>query len=203
MVRRWLYAAPIVLFFGAFALLTGCSTMKPQDFANTTPRFVVEEYFAGKTKAWGIFEDRFGNLRRDFIVEITGTWDGKILTLDEDFTYSDGEKDRRIWTIVKKDEHTYEGRAADVVGIATGLAYGKALNWRYDLNLKVGDGTWRVAFNDWMFLADKDTLINRARVSKFGIEIGEVTLFFRKEPAAAQRTGALEPWAGQGVAAAQ
>lgn len=203
MVRRWLYAAPIILFFGTFALLTGCSTMKPQDFANTTPRFVVEEYFAGKTKAWGIFEDRFGTLRRDFIVEITGTWDGKTLTLDEDFTYSDGEKDRRIWSIVKKDEHTYEGRAGDVVGTATGLAYGKALNWRYDLDLKVGDGTWRVAFNDWMFLADKDTLINRARVTKFGLEIGQVTLFFRKEPAAAHRSQALEPWSPAGIAAAQ
>ncbi|MFY8106801.1 MAG: DUF3833 domain-containing protein [Elstera sp.] len=177
--------------------------MKPQDFANTTPRFVVEEYFAGKTKAWGIFEDRFGTLRRDFIVEITGTWDGKTLVLDEDFTYSDGEKDRRVWSIVKKDEHTYEGTAADVVGTATGLSYGKALNWRYDLNLKVGDGTWRVAFDDWMFLADKDTLINRARVSKFGVEIGQVTLFFRKEPSAVQRSDALDPWSGQGIAAAQ
>lgn len=177
--------------------------MKPQDFANTKPRFVVEDYFNGRTKAWGIFEDRFGNLRRDFVVDITGTWDGKTLTLDEDFTYGDGEKDRRVWTIEKKDEHTYEGRADDVVGTATGVAYGKALNWRYDLNLKVGDGTWRVTFNDWMFLADRETLINRARVSKFGIEIGEVTLFFRKEPATAQRSQTMTPWSDQVHVAAQ
>jgi hypothetical protein len=159
--------------------------MKPQDFENSTPTLRIEEYFAGKTRAWGIFEDRFGTLRRDFIVDITGTWDEttQTLTLDEDFTYSDGEKDRRIWTIRKIDRHTYSGTAGDIIGSASGEAYGKALNWRYTMDLKVGEGSWRVNFDDWMFLADSETLINRARVSKFGIDIGEVSLFFRKEAA--------------------
>ena len=40
--------------------LTGCMTMKPSNFANETPKFVLEDYFDGKTRAWGIFEDRFG-----------------------------------------------------------------------------------------------------------------------------------------------
>lgn len=164
--------------------------MKPQDFAGSGPTLVLEEYFAGRTKAWGIFEDRFGNLRRDFIVEIDGTWNGEILTLNEEFYYSDGERDRRIWSIRKLDQHRYEGTAGDVVGTAEGLAYGKALNWRYTMDLKVGDGAWRVKFDDWMFLADKDTLINRAKVSKFGLEIGEVTLFFRKESATSAATRA-------------
>jgi len=162
-------------------LLSGCTTMKPIDFKDAEPRLVLEEYFAGKTRAWGLFEDRFGKVRRQFIVDITGTWDGGELTLDERFQYNDGERDRRVWKIRKTGEHSYEGRAGDVIGIAAGEAYGNALNWRYDMDLKVGDGTLRVHFNDWMFLQTSGVLINRARVSKFGIEIGEVTLAFVKD----------------------
>jgi hypothetical protein len=154
--------------------------MQPKDFAETTPRLVIEEYFAGETRAWGIFEDRFGDLRRQFVVDITGSWDGRQLVLDENFRYSDGETDERIWRITKLDEHRYEGRADAVVGTASGVAYGNALNWRYDLDLKVGDGTWRVHFDDWMFLQPDGVLINRARVRKWGIEIGEVTIVFSK-----------------------
>ena len=164
----------------ALLVLSGCTNMKPTDFSGTTPQLRIEEYFAGHTRAWGIFEDRFGNLRRQFVVDIDGKWDGETLVLDERFLYSDGEKDRRVWTIRKIDAHRYEGQAADVIGVAVGEAYGNALNWRYDMDLKVGEGTLRVHFNDWMFLQESGVLVNRARVSKFGIEIGEVTLFFQK-----------------------
>lgn len=157
--------------------------MTPEQFDGREPRLLIEEYFAGNTRAWGIFVDRFGNLRRDFVVDIEGTWDGEQLTLVEDFVYSDGETEQRIWTITKLDEHRYEGTAADVIGQAEGVSYGNALNWRYTLALKVGESTWNVNFDDWMFLQPDDVLFNRARVSKFGLDIGEVTIFFQKMPA--------------------
>lgn len=167
-------------------LLAGCSPMKPEDFAGSEPRLAVEEYFQGRTRAWGMFQDRFGTVRRQFTVDIDGAWDGTTLTLTEDFSYSDGEKERRVWRIVRKGEHEYEGTAADVEGVATGVAYGQALNWAYTLRLKVGGDTWRVRFDDWMFLMPDDKMINRATVSKFGIAIGEVTIFFSKDRGAAR-----------------
>lgn len=171
--------------------------MQTQDFMNAQPRLVLEDYFQGKTRAWGIFEDRFGDLRRQFVVDITGTWDGRELMLDERFRYSDGQLDQRIWRITKLDEHRYEGRAADVVGTATGSAYGNAANWRYNLDLKVGDGTWRVAFDDWMFLQPDGVLINRARVRKWGFEIGEVTIVFSR-PESRPPTNGIEKSAPAG-----
>jgi hypothetical protein len=161
-------------------VLSGCTIMEPTDFSNTKPVLQIEKYFVGQTRAWGIFEDRFGNLRRQFVVDIQGNWDGENLVLDEKFRYSDGETDRRIWSIKKVDEHRYEGTAGDVIGVAVGKAHGNALNWRYDMDMKVGEGTLRVHFNDWMYLQPSGVLVNRARVSKFGIEIGEVSLFFQK-----------------------
>ena len=155
--------------------------MKPTDFRDTQPRLLLEEYFRGSTQASGIFEDRLGTLRRQFIVEIDGTWDGRQLVLDERFYYGDGETDNRIWTIDKTGDHTYEGRADDVIGVAQGESYGNALNWQYNMRLKFGSGTMRVHFSDWMFLQPTGVLLNRARVTKFGVEIGAVTLSFSNQ----------------------
>lgn len=169
------------------AAMTGCSSMKPQDFANRRPELHIEEYFAGHTRAWGLFEDRLGTVRREFAVDIAGTWDGRELVLDENFTYSDGETERRVWNITKTGPATYEGRAADVIGTAAGEAAGNALQWSYDMNLKVGGGTWRVRFDDWMFLQPDGVLLNRAHVYRWGVWVGTVSIFFQPQarPAAA------------------
>ena len=163
--------------------LTGCMTMKPADFADAQPKMVLEEYFAGHTRAWGLFEDRFGNVRRQFTVDIDGDWNGERLVLEESFLYNDGETDHRTWTIVKAPDGTYRGTAGDVVGTARGEASGNALNWCYQMDLKMGDGRLRVSFNDWMFRQQDGVVINRARVAKWGVELGQVTLFFLKPPA--------------------
>ncbi len=181
-------------------LISGCTSMKPVEFRDSTPALVLEEYFVGETRAWGLFEDRFGRLRRQFTVDIEGSWDGSLLVLDERFVFSDGDRDRRVWRITKTGPNSYEGRADDVVGVAHGEAYGNALNWRYQMDLKVGDGTVRVHFNDWMFLQPSGVLLNRARVSKLGIEIGEVTLAFMK-PGVAARAAASRLSTGSTAAA--
>ena len=158
-------------------------TMKVSNFKNENPKFVLEEYFNGKTKAWGIFEDRFGNVKRQFTVDINGEWDGKTLILDEYFLFNDGEKSFRQWRITKKNNGTYEGQADDVIGTATGVSSGNTLNWVYTLNLKMsGDKSLNVKLDDWMFLQPGGVLLNRARMSKFGIEIGQITISFTKQP---------------------
>ena len=168
----------------AVVAMSACgTTMKPEDFADTEPRLRLETFFAGKVQAWGIFEDRFGKVRRQFVVHVDGVWDGRQLVLDEHFVYSDGEKDRRVWTIAKIDDHTYIGTAADVIGTARGRSYGNTLNWSYDMNLRVGDETWKVRFDDWMFLQPGGLLLNRAVVRRWGIEIGTITLAFMRADA--------------------
>jgi hypothetical protein len=154
--------------------------MQPKDFEGTRPHLDLFAYFDGETRAWGIFQDRSGNLQRQFTVDIRGDIVGDELTLTEDFVYADGEIQQRIWRIRRIDEHRYEGRADDVVGTANGLAYGNALNWTYTLRLPYRGREINVKFDDWMFLQADDVLVNRATVSKFGFKVGEVTLFFTK-----------------------
>jgi len=162
------------------ALITGCGTMNPRDFENSAQQLDLFEYFAGETRAWGIFEDRFNRLRRQFTVDIYGRVNGDTLVLEEYFTYADGERQERTWTIRRLGEHRYSGTAGDVIGEASGETYGNALHWNYQLDLKVGDRNVKVAFDDWMFLQPDGVLMNRARIKKFGIGLGTVTLAFMK-----------------------
>ena len=68
-----------------------------------------------------------------------------------------------------------------MVGEAIGEVAGNALRWRYRLNLPVDGSVHEVSFDDWMYLMDEDTLINRSSMTKFGVEWGQVTLFFRRQ----------------------
>jgi|TARA_B100000214_G_scaffold33669_1_gene21395 hypothetical protein len=154
--------------------------MNIEKFKGSQPTLTLEDYFEGKTEAWGMFHDRFGNLKRTFKVDITGTIESNTLTLDEKFLYDDGEQDSRVWTIKILGNNQYSGTASDVVGEATGISEGNALNWKYKLNLKVGDSTILVDFDDWMFLQDRNILMNRAEVKKWGLNIGVVSITFLK-----------------------
>ena len=65
-------------------------------------------------------------------------------------------------------------------GTARGVQFGNGLNWSYAMMLKVGDDHWKVRFDDWMFLQPGGVIINRAVVLRWGIEIGTVTIAFRR-----------------------
>ena len=172
-----------LLFLLSFSIfnLSGCSNMSVEHYQNNTPHLILEDYFLGQTHAWGLFQNRGGQVERQFTVDILGTMVDGDLVLEEDFVYADGTLDRRVWTISKIDEHHYEGRADDVIGHATGIAYGNALNWSYTLDLPYKDSTVKVQFDDWMFLHEDGLLINRAKMTKFGIFLGEVTLVFQRK----------------------
>jgi hypothetical protein len=172
----------LILFFSIFTLF-GCSAMDVQDYKNTSPELVLEDYFGGKTKASGVFQDRFGKVRRRFDVDITGTWDkeNQTLKLVEDFVYDDGQTEQRIWKLTKTGDKTFEGYVDGVVGIANGELSGNAFNWHYTFDLPYQGKKLRVKFDDWMFLMpDGKTLFNKASIYKYGIRIGDVYLFFEK-----------------------
>lgn len=160
--------------------LAGCAAVAPQDYARDKPVLDLREYFTGRVDAWGVVQDRSGRILKRMVVEIDGAWKGDTGTLDERFTYADGTKETRVWTI-RKDGNRYTGTAADVVGEARGEAAGNALRWNYVLDARrEGGGTIHLDMDDWMWLVDERTLVNRTTFSKFGIRFGEVTIFFRK-----------------------
>ena len=169
-----------ILSILAALLLAACASPTPHDYASERPALDMKAYFNGKVDGWGMVQDRSGKVTRRMTVEITGTWSGDTGTLDERFTYADGKKEARVWTLRKQGDR-YVGTAPDVVGEAAGEAAGNALRWSYVLEAKRENGdTVKLDMDDWMWLVDERTLVNRTRFSKFGIRFGEVSFFFRK-----------------------
>jgi hypothetical protein len=166
----------------AFTLVLGAcaSAPTPADYAKEQPVLDLRTYFNGTVMAHGLFTDRSGRVVRRFTVEMKCTWVGDEGVLDEAFTYSDGEKQRRVWRLKKLPNGAYTGTADDVVGTARGQAAGNAFQWQYTLRLQVDGKTYEVQFDDWMYLMDERVMLNRAVMSKFGIRLGEVTLSFHK-----------------------
>lgn len=166
------------------ALLFGCAGQQVSQYTNEKPVLELSEYFSGTIDAYGIFTDRSGIVKKRFTVLIKADWkvvDGKkVGTLDESFDYSDGTKQKRIWTLTEVSPGKYIGKADDVVGQANGTSSGNALNWAYTLALPVDGTVYHVQFDDWMYLVTPKVMINKAKMSKFGFELGEVTLSFYK-----------------------
>jgi hypothetical protein len=171
----------VVLMMSSLSLLFGCgTTVTPNDYASEKPVLDLQTYFNGTIDAWGMFQDRSGKVVKRFTVVMRCTWQGDVGTLDEDFTYSDGKKQKRVWTLNKVGPNRYIGSASDVVGEAVGVVSGNALRWQYVLALPVDDQVYNMNFEDWMFQMDDKVMLNRAVMSKFGIRLGEVTLSFTK-----------------------
>jgi len=160
--------------------LWGCSSVKIDEYRAETPVLELRDYFDGTIDAWGMFQDRSGKVVKRFHVLIEASWQGDTGTLDEQFTYSDGTTQRRVWTITRLGPGRYSGRADDVVGEAAGEAAGNALRWRYVLALPVAGKVYHVDFDDWMFLMDDKVMLNRSYMSKWGFDLGEITLTFVK-----------------------
>ena len=170
----------LVAALSSVALLAGCAAPGPETYREQKPALDLLTYFDGTVEAWGQFADRSGEVVKRFKVTIRGRVEDETLVLDEQFSYSDGSKQRRVWTIRRLDAHRYAGTAADVVGEARGELWGNALRWRYVLALEIDGKVWNVDFDDWMYLQDDGVMLNRSEMSKLGVRLGEVMIAFRR-----------------------
>jgi hypothetical protein len=160
--------------------LLGCAGPQVQEYAREQPTLDLRSYLQGCLQAQGIFTDRAGRVVKRFQVRMEGRWQGEEGTLDEHFTYSDGSTQRRVWRLRHLGDGRYTGQADDVVGEASGAQSGNAFHWNYTLALPVDGRVWNVALDDWMFLMDGRTVLNRSAMSKWGFHLGDVTLVFTK-----------------------
>ncbi|MFZ6672838.1 DUF3833 domain-containing protein [Undibacterium sp. Xuan67W] len=170
-----------IALFTAVLLLSSCaSTNDPKLYVAEKPVLELTQFFNGTIDAWGMFQDRSGKIVKRFTVVMRCEWQGDTGTLDEDFTYSDGTRQKRIWTLKKTSAGKFTGTAPDVIGEAQGVVSGNTLHWNYVLALPVDGRIIHVDFDDWMVLMDEKVMLNRAIMSKYGIELGSVTLSFTK-----------------------
>jgi len=154
----------VTICLGLF--LVGCSATI-SDYKSTTPEFDMKTFFDGKLAAYGMVQNRNGEVIRRFRADLIGSWEGNKGLLEEDFFYDDGETQRRVWNLVKHGNNQYSGVASDSVGEATGESQGFAFNWRYTLAIEVDGTTWDIDLNDWIYQLDDSRLINQTEMKTF------------------------------------
>jgi hypothetical protein len=179
MNRRQLLLSGTGTLVGA-ASLVGCAGPSVDDYTNERPLLDLRDYFNGRVDAWGVFTDRNGQVVKRFTVVMNCSWQGDQGVLDEDFVYSDGTQEKRIWRLTHLGDGRYQGTAGDVVGTAEGQVRGNTFRWGYTLALPVDGMVLNVSMDDWMFLMNDRVMLNKARMSKWGFHLGDVTLSFTR-----------------------
>jgi Protein of unknown function (DUF3833) len=132
--------------------------------------FSLEDYFTGKTSAVGSFSAIDGTKRR-FTVDLRGKWNGKTLTLVENFAYDNGERDRKTWRFEKLAKGKYRGTREDVIGQTLVTIVGGTARFNYLIDLDAKGKSNRVRFYDTMRVQDDGTVLNTALVTKFGLPV--------------------------------
>ena len=148
--------------------------------SSSMPTFNMAEYFEGRTRAWGLFETVTGRVKKSFVADIEGRWDGGDFLMEEDFTFSDGEKETRTWRLKFNADGSFRASCADTPTPGKGVIKDMRGDLKYAMALNVGGRKVMLSFTDLFYQIDQHTVINRAKVKKFGIPVGQVLISFRK-----------------------
>lgn len=156
--------------------------MEMEDFNDTSPVFIPQEYFNGPMRAYGMVKDRNGRIIRRFTADLVGSWDEEgVGLLKERFVYDDGEIQNRTWTLTPTSEKNFIGTAEDIVGEAPMVVNGNTLMIDYTMRIPYGKGTLDIDVRDWMHLQEDGVILNHSKMKKFGITVGELVITIIKD----------------------
>jgi hypothetical protein len=166
--------------------LSACHSLKPADFAGTSPQFDILPFYTGHTRSTGLLASPRGRPLKRVATETWGHLEGEELHMTQDVKFDDDQPTRRMWVMRRVDEHHYEATSDNVIGKARGEAWGNALRLDYVLALKRSNPLSRVRMTHWMTLQpDGRTMLNVVTVRKLGVVVGRITEVFQKAPARA------------------
>lgn len=137
-------------------------------------------FFARNLRATGMFIDRFGVVKRRFAMSATGTTAASSISLHETFNYNNSDVEDRIWHISKRSDNRFEGRTDVLASDCIGTVHGPLFSWSCHFYLKMFSHRLKVHFDDVMVRLTPDTVLNRARVTKWGLLLGDVHLTFQR-----------------------
>jgi hypothetical protein len=140
----------------------------------SSPAFVFEQFFEGRVRGWGFFEDRFGKVRSRFDVEMSGGWRNGIFVIDEKLCPVGAAAQRRVWHVTPLGRGLYEADVDDMVGPAVGSADANTVFWRYRLRLPIGQRSIVLSFDDRMYGYGADTILNVSVARKWGLVVGRL-----------------------------
>ena len=161
-------------------LAGGCAApLGPGAFASTTPAFDPVTFWAGQTASWGVIENRDGAPTAIITTTTDSVPEGPDGLHMVQQVVHDGQDTTRDWHFRRVGRGQFEATANDLVGTARGATSGRTLHWTWTLATRPGggpfDGLFDVTMDQWMYLADDGTLMNRTLISKLGVRLAEVS----------------------------
>jgi hypothetical protein len=136
---------------------------------------VLVSFFAGRTVGDGRFVNSWTRSQRRFQVMIDGTWDGRVLALSESYFYDDGRRERKSWRLERTAPGAFTGTYDDVIGSASIWSEDQDVRARYKLKL----AGIALDVDETMALRDDGSVIDKARVTKWGVPVGRLEVVMR------------------------
>ena len=165
----------LCLLFG-LAWIAGCAPpLGPAAFVGTTPAFDPVVFWAGHTSSWGVVENRDGAPTAIITTTTDATPEGVDGLHMVQHVVHDGGDTVRDWHVRRVGPGQFEATANDVVGTARGSTSGRTLHWTWTLATRPGHTLYDVTMDQWMYLADDGTLLNRTVITKLGVRLAEVS----------------------------
>ncbi len=169
---RW---AALLLVAG----LLGCEKpMSVDSFRATTPAIDPVRFFTGHVVSWGVLENRSGQPTQVVTTDCMGEADGDTLRMTQRLTIGQDAPVTRTWRMRRAGPGRYEATANDMVGTATGEAAGRAFHWNWILATMPGNSLKDVDMDQWWYLLDDGSMLNRTTIRKLGVILAEVSEHF-------------------------
>tara|TARA_B100001250_G_scaffold171566_1_gene147744 strand:+ start:969 stop:1562 length:594 start_codon:yes stop_codon:yes gene_type:complete len=184
----------ILLILASSVWLMACSGVSVDHAEGRQPRLTPQGFFKGKLCADGVVRDRSGAEIRQFNAQILASWNADGTgTLDEVFYFYDEagaepKEETRVWTLqpVTTEEGlaAYLASATDVPEPVLMTFAGNTLQMKYVLNYVRDNGdTIALNMDDRMFMVAEGVVVNETRMTKFGLDVGQILLVMRQVPA--------------------
>ena len=169
---------------GALALLLGCSPPLPvASFSGDGPAFDPVQFFQGNIKSWGVLENRSGEPTEIVRTQGRGVADGADgVHFPQRVQVGHDAPTMRDWHMRRVGPGRFEATATDMVGTVQGEAAGRAFHWTWTLATRPGNPLTNVSMDQWWYLQDDGSMLNRTIISKLGIVAAEVTEHFVRTP---------------------
>ncbi len=155
----------------------------PADYSDG-PQFDMRERFNGPIECEGVIYGPTGRVTSRFVANFDAKWEGNTGTVTERFKYDSGNVQDRQWIFTLGNDGSIRAEAGDLVGTGIGQQHGSAVNLNYDIQLTQDAGGHVLSVNDWMYLMENGTIMNRSQFRKYGIKVAELVATMRPANAA-------------------
>lgn len=170
-----------IILSGILFSLIGCTPhIYTEDYQDDKPQLIVNNYYNGSLKAWGIYQSWEGRVLKRYCVVLQGQWQNNAGILTEQYHYADGSFQTRTWRIQLTDQHHFTATADGIKGVAHGEQFGNVIHMYYIVESQVGSTAKDLHADDWMYLVHDTGLIDKIIFSKYGVKVGEEDKFVQK-----------------------